>query len=165
MVETGLLSWKHLHPWAEEWIEKLKDPPSWLLRLSVETYQGTLESVLGEEVSREPILLLDLQYFADWATVSLLCRYKSGDLSWAGFLREAGDWSDRHNEGRVDCSWFYGLLNEYEDEEFDERVEARQKLIVLDEFRDLLPLAEARFETFRKGFRRGAKSRRRSASR
>jgi len=126
MHRSGLVSWKHLSPWAAAQIEQLDEPPAWLCELVSLQYRGHIDKCLEAFVLAPPFEPLNLNELSDYLISCLFARFEQREISWATFLQEAGQHADGTQAASEDCEWFYDLLNELEDTEFDDTVTARQ---------------------------------------
>ena len=149
MLESGLIDFSYTHPWADKIIECMEAPPSWLCELATKHYQGDQLKVLGAFIYGEPFesAPTDMEKFH---LGCLWLRYERRELSWATFLKQAGDHLDRAN-----CDWNcetpYYYLNLHEDAYFTEESEEETKNRYLEDH-DLQPwidLAQKKFEPFK----------------
>lgn len=147
MHAAGLLSWRHLQPWATALVAQLDEPPWWVCQLVTLTYQGDIARCIGEHVHSPPFEHSDLAAPSDVHAAALLLRYHRRELSWATFLREAGAATDAE-PGREDCEYFYVMLSRLEERDYDERFERRQALLVAARFADAIALVTAEYAPF-----------------
>ncbi|MCR9247314.1 MAG: hypothetical protein NXI31_19970 [bacterium] len=154
MLATGLVSSKHLQPWAVGLVEQLDTPPSWLRELATVTYLGDVKQCLRDHVLTPPLEDFDQEQLTDYHVACLLYRYDRRELSWATTLSSAGLHTDG-NDASEPCEYFYDLLNELEDNENDAFVEQSQVAIVRQRFATELTLVQRDFEPLRAAFRRG----------
>ena len=125
MLETSLIDFSYAQPWAEELISEIDTPPSWLCELATKVFQGDLIKALREYVYSEPFEAgpKDMEKFH---VACLWLRYERRELSWATFLRCAGERLDAAS-GDWDCETPYRYLNVFEDAYFSEASEQDTK--------------------------------------
>ena len=150
MIESGLIDFSYTNPWAEHIITGLDYAPSWLGALATKKYHGDQSKALREYVFSEPFEPSpdDIEKFH---VACLWLRYDRRELSWATFLRLAGEHLDAANADWA-CETPYHYLNVYEDAYFSNAVEEQTKRDYLAE-QDLRPwieMAKEKFEPFRK---------------
>lgn len=136
MLESSLIDYRYTHPWAHNIIESSESPPSWRVDVSLNSYRGDQISAILEYVNSEPRedCPSDLEKFY---IACLWLRYERRELSWATFLREAGEYLDAVN-GDWHCETPYHYLNLHEDAHFSEASEKATKSQYLEE-QNLLP--------------------------
>jgi hypothetical protein len=142
MESAGLISYKHHIPWADEIIALLDKPPYWVLQLATLKYVGDVQKALREYVSSEPFENMgEDRYYRDYLA-SLILRHRRRELSWASFLDAAGRFTDCSG-GNHPCEYFFEMLNNFEDSNFDSALEETQKKQVFTEYesavQELLP--------------------------
>lgn len=102
----------HYLPWCYQMIERLDNPPQWVLDMGYASTAEEAQGILHRFIYREgPIGRIPCE--TDLEIAVLYLEQKAGKISWSDFLLEIGQLSDR-SEGRTECSWFFGLLNEFE---------------------------------------------------
>jgi len=107
---SGPESWKH---WADVMIERLPEPPMWIIYMAVANSLDELFKALGERLEQEdysagyhiPIGNAKLGYH--------YLRYARGDYTLQEFLLIAGDEADG-GSGDLDCEPVYDILNRVE---------------------------------------------------
>lgn len=159
MLEAGLVTYRHLQPWAVGLIESLDRPPSWICELASLTYTGDLNRCLREFVFSEPIEEFDEHRLCDYSVAGLVLMYERRALSWASALRRAGEVSDGRDRGCEPCEYYYRLLNELEDSEFDRIVERQQVAEVKGRVAAQFDTVVADFEPFILAFREARRKR------
>jgi len=149
MLESGLIDYSYLVPWADRIITGLKSAPPWLGTLAMKRYTGDLRDALREYVLSEPFEPWpgDIEKFH---VACLWLRYKRRELSWATFLRLAGERLDAAN-GDWDCETPYHYRNVYEDAYFTRESEEQTKEDYLadHDLRSWIALAKEKFEPLR----------------
>jgi hypothetical protein len=144
MASARLICCKHLNPWADEIISSLDNPPHWILELATSKYIGDVRKVLDGYIFSEPFENMDGdRYYRDYLA-SLLLRYRRRELSWASFLDAVGRFTDSSEGGSHPCEYFFGMLNDFEDSNFDSALEESQVKLILVEYgsavQDLSPI-------------------------
>ncbi|WFR64523.1 hypothetical protein P9222_10520 [Paenibacillus amylolyticus] len=153
MLDSGLINYKHVHPFCDQMIEKSDKPPYWLIEISIAKFQPDTIRIVnqyayGEPYVNEPSDLYDM-YIA-----CMLLKVETREMSWASFLLAAGSYADGYQQVKEDCSYFYDMLNELEDSEFNLIIEARQQLeiraLFANEMEKIIPL----YQMFKRYFRK-----------
>jgi hypothetical protein len=144
MESAGLISYKHHIPWADGIIAQLEKPPHWILELATLKYIGDVQKALRGYIFSEPFEQMDkCEYYRDYLS-SLILRYRRRELSWATFLKAAGRFTDCSEGGNHPCEYFFEMLNDFEDSDFNSALEEAQIKQVLTEYesavQELLPL-------------------------
>ena len=152
MHAARLLTPRHLQPWATALVAQLDKPPWWICELVTLTYNGDIERCLGEYAHAPPFESFDLTALSDVHVASLLLRHRRREISWATFLHEAGMRTDAE-PGREQCEYFFAMLNDLEERDFDERVERQQVPLVSARFADSTALVTAEYAPFARAFR------------
>ena len=131
MLESSLINYRVINPWADQIILKIKEPPVWIFDLSLKKYQGDLLKALREFAYSEPFEKEpdDIDKFH---VACLWLRYERRELSWATLLNKIGYYLDAHN-GNWDCETPYHYLNIYEVSNFTETSEEETKKEYLSE--------------------------------
>lgn len=123
MVDTKLVTSRHTRPWCDEIIAAQDEPPHWILELAVKTYKGDVEATIREFAFSPPFV--ESENLDDFHIACFFLRYERGELSWASFLNEAGQYADAA-EADPDCEHWYAMLNALEAAEFDNALENQQ---------------------------------------
>jgi hypothetical protein len=146
-IDAGCLTFRDYIPWADDVVARLDHPPAWVCELSTTKYRPDALRVVRDFVRSEPFEQINTST-EDYLGF-LWIRYERRELSWATFLSEAGRYSDASN-GAIECEYFYSMLNELEEAEFDSSVEHRQR----EEVRRRLGEALVRTRTFYESIRK-----------
>ncbi len=150
MLESRLIDFSYTHPWADQIIIRLDYAPSWLSNLASKKYQGDQSKALREYVFSEPFEA-GPDEMEKFHVACLWLRYERRELSWATFLRLAGEILDAANADWY-CETPYHYLNMHEDAYFSNESEEQTKRDYLTDH-DLGPwieMAKEKFEPFRK---------------
>ena len=149
MLESDLVDSSYLHPWADGIIAGLESAPLWLGQLAMKKYKGDLAAALREYIFSEP--------FEPWPeglekfhVACVWLRYERRELSWATFLRLAGEYLDAAS-GDWDCETPYHYLNLHEDDYFtkDSEEETKRDYLSDQDLRPWIALANEKFEPVR----------------
>jgi hypothetical protein len=146
-IEAGCLTSRDYIPWADDIIARLDHPPVWICELSTTEHCPEALRVIHAFLRSEP--------FAQGNVVAedylgfLWIQYERRELSWATFLKEAGQYSDAAN-GAIDCGYFYSMLNDLEEAEYDSSVEIRQRERVRQRLADAIIRTRGFYENIRK---------------
>lgn len=157
MIEARLITSNEWMPWADDVISRMQTPPIWILNLAVTRYWGDAERYVREFAHAEPLEPLSMNDRVDDYVVSLYLCYERRGLSWATFLREAGEEADA-NGGKHECEYFYEYLTDYEDHEFDPTLEAQQRAAVSADYHELIGSVRRTYETLRRYRRKDPRS-------
>lgn len=131
ILESRLIWYKHYYLWCDEIIDQNNEPPYWIIELATVKYIPDAIRIVNEYAYSEPF-----EQFCrsnDLYVACLFIKYERNEISWATFLGAVGDFSDGNN-AKVDCSYFYMMLNDYEDSEFSSELEKSQKIKIYNEF-------------------------------
>ena len=153
MVESGLVSYRYTMPWADDIIIEQDEPPAWVCELSTARYQGKISGVLREYIFSEPIKAIDTKTANRYYVGCLFLRYSRGEISWATCLEEIGKFADGTEVGKP-CEFFFGMLNDLEDAEYDHQVEEAQVQEILAEYNVVIDTVKAEYEPFLHCFRK-----------
>jgi|APTNR8051073442_1049403.scaffolds.fasta_scaffold30936_1 hypothetical protein len=126
-IDADCITYRDFVPWADKIIARHERPPLWLCELATTKYKpyalrAVIESVLSDPPEEFPD---DHGEFLGF----LWIRHERRELSWATFLKEAGKYTDAKN-GPLECEYFYGMLNELEEQDFSLEAERRQRAVV-----------------------------------
>src|SRR6267142_3079817 len=126
-VDAGCLTYRDYIPWADSLIARFDRPPVWVCELSTIKYRPDALRVIRNFAASEPFEKFDtsIEEYLGF----LWIRYERGELSWATYLKEAGEYADRSNTD-IDCEYFYSMLNELEEAEFSASLEDSQNKAV-----------------------------------
>lgn len=149
MIEAGLLTYREYIPWTDSLILAMDRPPAWILALAVTKYRPEAVRVVHDFAHSEPFECLSQDSRVDEYVAALYLRYERRELSWATFLRMAGDEADA-NGGKHACEFFYMLLNEYEFVEFAISAEAEQVKMIRSDDGKTIASVSATFEAIRR---------------
>ena len=153
MVDSGLIWYRHVHPWADQIIEREEHPPAWLLDVTVQRYTPKMSECIGAYVYSEPFQAfppgeVDAEHLA-----CLFIRHERGEISWATFLRAAGEFADGAS-GEWPCEDFYEMLTSLEDAEYSTDIAADQASGVGDRLAIALETMKPLYREFLAEFRR-----------
>ena len=149
MIDSGLIWYKHYSRWADQCIAELDDPPLWLLELATVRYVPDAVAVLRRFFWCDPAVEIDSERDDEYVAC-LILRAEAGAISWATFLREAGDYTDAAGGT---CENFYSLLTDLEACEYDADLEVRQRTEIVCEYRGSLSVIRPLHEMFMVHFR------------
>ncbi|MGG2028293.1 hypothetical protein AB1282_21560 [Gottfriedia sp. S16(2024)] len=116
MIDSGLIFYKHYYLWCDSIIESLENPPYWILELAI-TKSSNDASGIVSEYAYSDLETLSPDFYIKFNNLHLACLFlssKNGELSWNTLLRESGHYSDG-SICKIDCTFFYEMLNKYED--------------------------------------------------
>jgi hypothetical protein len=153
MVDSGLIWYRHVHPWADQIIEREEQPPAWLLDVTVQRYTPKMSECIGAYVHSEPFQAFPSSEVDAEHLACLFIRHERGEISWATFLRAAGEFADGAN-GDWLCEDFYEMLTSLEDVEYSTNVAADQRPRVRDRLAVPLGTIEPLYREFLGHFRR-----------
>ena len=150
MIESNLIDFSYTHPWAEQVISTLDHVSSWLGDLATKKYKGDQSRALREYIFSEPFEPCPDE-MEKFHIACLWLRYERRVLSWATFLRLAGERLDTANAD-WDCETPFHYLNVFEYAYFSRESEEQTKedYIADHNLRPWIEMAEKRFEPFKK---------------
>jgi|SRR5690348_4274207 len=148
MIESGLLTYRHYRPWASRLTQMLDKPPAWVRELGAARDRPAAEAAARNFAFGDAVGL-SIDDWTDEYVASLFLRHERRELSWATFLNEAGIGSDNSNSGMNACEYFYNMLNEYEESEFSEAVEQRQRAAVLTQYTGVIESVRQTYRAIR----------------
>jgi hypothetical protein len=149
MIESSLIDYCSTQPWADKLIDGADNPPSWVCELSTTQYRGDQIKAVREHVFSEPFISEPTE-MEKFHIACLWLRYERRELSWATFLRCAGEKLDASN-GDWDCETPYHYLNLFEDAYFSVESEEKTKTEYLADhnLRPWIDLAYQKFAPFK----------------
>lgn len=153
MLEARLIWYKHYDLWCKEIIEQLNNPPVWITELSKVKYLPKAFRIVNDYAYSEPLEYLEKNR-SDLYVACLLLRYDRREISWATFLREAGDFTDGNDGGKETCGFFYKMLNQYEDSDYSVDVEQIQNLKVKNIFESDINEMVTYYELFKSYYKK-----------
>ena len=152
MIDSRLIWYKHYYLWADDLIAALPSPPQWVLQIATIKYYPDAVTEINRFVYSEPFEQLgDID---NERVACLFLQHRIGALSWASFLDAAGRFVDAAGGGRVDCEFFFYMLNDIEDANYDSDLELQQVQRVNAEFAAEIESVGALFSVFHDYFRR-----------
>ncbi|KNY25502.1 hypothetical protein [Pseudobacteroides cellulosolvens] len=149
MLQSHLIWHKHYYLWCDKIIEKFEKPPYWIIELSVTRFIGDAIDIVGSYANSEPFEKYNSTNLSDLYIACLFLRYERREISWATFLKEAGEHSDGSGQCSQECEYFYQMLNEYENVEFDEKTEKKQKVEVNNQFEMVISEVQELYNYFK----------------
>jgi|GEM_PF-797323 len=153
MLQSGLICHDHYIPFCDNVILDEATPPGWILELATVTDTPDALTIIGKYVWSEPFIQFEAS--ADFYIACLFLRYQQCQISWETFLKLAGRYSDAYQEGRYDCSYYYGMLNALEDCDYGLRCEKNQVQEIDRQFATVIPSARELYNDFVLWFSKG----------
>ncbi|MDT0121612.1 hypothetical protein Q9R46_03095 [Paenibacillus sp. RRE4] len=153
MLESKLIWYKHFHPFCDDVILEYEKPPYWIIELATVKYQGDAIGIVNRYIHSEPFVDEYLNSLHDHYIACLYMKYDRREISWASFLLGSGQYADHYQAVKVECEYFYELLNEYEAEEFDMELEHKQSEEIRDMFRNEIMEMQEIYDVFRNYFK------------
>lgn len=150
MLESKLIDYRYVNPWADFLIANNEECPGWLAELAIKKCTADLVKAIQEYLFSEPFKTSPYE-MVKFHLACLWLRYERRELSWATFLNDAGNALDCADSD-WECETPYYYLNVYESAYFAEVAEQETRGQYLAE-QDLLPwikMAKEKFEPFRK---------------
>ena len=129
-------------------------------RLVALRYHGDVEKCLREYIFSPPFEQFDRNALCDYAVASLIVRFDLRQISWGTLLDEAGCFVDCADAGAEECEWYYEMLNELEDSEYDHEVAVRQVAEVRGLHAESIDKVVEDYEPFVEAFRKDRARRR-----
>jgi len=153
LLDTHLIWHKHYFPWADAVIHALDSPPLWVVEISTIKYVPDASSAVRAFAYSEPFEEFNYVTLSDEHVACMFQRQETGATSWATFLWDAGCHVDG-SDGREECEYFFHMLNQYEDAEYNADVLCTQRKQVQDDFADVIRPITSVHDTFMTYFRR-----------
>ncbi|WFD08778.1 hypothetical protein [Tepidibacter hydrothermalis] len=157
MLDTGLINYKHYYLWCDEIIEKLDNPPYWIIELATTKFLPSAVAIVNKYVFSEPF-----EEFNNSSGLYIAClfiKYETRQISWASFLFSAGNYKDGAGYwGKLDCEYFYYRLNEYEDSNYSVDIEKKQQVDIKNEFRSEIDEIYSHYNLFMPYFKKYVKN-------
>ncbi|WP_121360324.1 hypothetical protein [Flavobacterium johnsoniae] len=125
MLETSLINYKYYKLWCEELIERLDNPPFWIVELSSVKLQSEASKIVYKYTNSEPLKDFSFLKLNDFYIACMYIKYRFKHISWATFLLNSGEYSDSANSC-MDCDDFYFMYNQFEDNEYSYKIETEQ---------------------------------------
>ncbi|MEM7583758.1 MAG: hypothetical protein AAF560_10295 [Acidobacteriota bacterium] len=151
-VDAGLVTHRHYMPWCDAIIEVEDDPPYWMLELTVTENPSQAVTILTQAAHGNFQEVWRPGDYGDFWIGCLFLRYQCREISWATFLRQAGEYADASGAG-WECEEFYELLNHYELAEFSRSLEETQAAYFQEKFVEDVEEAASFYEPFEQAFR------------
>lgn len=152
MIQARLIWYKHYFRWADEIIGEAAKPPDWIIETATIRYYPDAVASINRFVNTRQMDASSFEQSREEYLACLFLRNRSGAISWATFLEEAGARADAYS-GRHDCSYYYERLTQLEDSEFSRELELMQRAEVELEFKKELAVIEPLYEMFMRYFR------------
>lgn len=149
LIDSGLVDGKAAVLWADAQIADHSGlAPAWLVEIALAKHAPAMLAELRAFAygsHQQP----DYRMLESYHVGCLFERYTRGELSWASFLRLAGENADSRDLG-VPCEYFYEMLNEIEELEFSLEGETRQRVLVRQRFGEMIGMVQRDYLQFRK---------------
>lgn len=152
MIDARLICYKHYFIWADELIAALPEPPQWLLEIAIIRYYPDAVAAINRFVQSDPCASsdnIDNEHIA-----CTFHRHRIGAISWASFLEAAGRYSDGAGDCRVDCEFFFDMLNDLTDANYGRDREKNQVQCVQSEFASEIESVGEMYSVFHDFFQR-----------
>ncbi|WP_172200951.1 hypothetical protein [Saccharibacillus qingshengii] len=153
MLESRLIWYKHFQLFCDDIILEYTKPPYWIIELATVRFQPTAIEIVKNYMYSEPFVDFYRSELFDQYIACLYLRYDRREISWASFLSLSGDYADGSQEVKKDCDYFYELLNEYKNHEFDEKLEHNQKEEIKINFIEEIKEIEGFYKIFKDYFK------------
>ncbi|AJS58816.1 hypothetical protein [Paenibacillus sp. IHBB 10380] len=127
MLDSKLIWYKHYQLFCDDIIQEYTKPPYWVIELSIVRFQAAAVDIVNKYIHSEPFLEINYGDLSDQYIACLYLKYVTREISWANFLFSSGQHSDSCQSVKESCEYFYELLNEYEDSDFNTELEQKQK--------------------------------------
>ena len=111
-IDSRLIWYKHYYIWDDELIDSMAEPPLWIIDIATIRYAPDAVAAIARFINSEPVE--EFENRDDYYIACLLLRYRTGAISWATFLSDAGSFADGALQCRIDCGYFFEMLNELE---------------------------------------------------
>ena len=153
MVDTSLVTYRYTIPWADNVIESMDSPPAWICELALTKYQTAISAIARGYLYTENFTAWNTpEERDDYHLACLYLRYIRNELSWAIFLKLAGEFTDTSDSQRP-CEYFYEMLNQLETAEFSKKLEMQQEEEVKRELGSVIESVRVDYEPLLTAFR------------
>jgi len=149
MLDSKLIWYKHYQLFCDDVILELTKPPYWIIELSIVRFQGSAIEIVNKYINSEPFIDYYNSELFDQYIACLYLKYDRREISWASFLLSSGQYADNCQSVKENCEYFYELLNEYEDSEFNIDLEYKQKEEIQNKFSEEIIEIKAIYDVFR----------------
>ncbi len=155
MIDSRLINYSHLQPWADGIIAHVDIPPAWVCDLSIKAYQPDVLAAVRLAIHEHNDIPTPPVGLGRFHLACLYLRYERREISFATLLDECGKYLDMAN-GELFCEHPYAMLNEYEDADYSESKERSLQIRFLEwaELKSWISLAKMKYEPFRKNKKR-----------
>ncbi|MFL0372888.1 hypothetical protein [Paenibacillus amylolyticus] len=153
MLESQLIWYKHFQLFCDDIILEYTKPPYWIIELATARFQPSAIEIVHKYINSEPFIDVYKSKLFDQYIACLYLRYDRREISWANFLFSSGQYADGCQAVKEDCEYFYELLNEYENSEFDINIEYKQKEEIESKFNEEIKEIEVIYEIFKDYFK------------
>ncbi|RXZ78860.1 hypothetical protein EBB07_25255 [Paenibacillaceae bacterium] len=150
MLESQLIWYKHFHLFCDEIIANQEKPPLWIIDLSVTRFKESTVQIVNQYLYSEPFVELNREELCNQYIACLLLRYARREISWATFLFASGQYADGTQGVKEPCEYFFDLLNQYEDSDYDKALESSQQSVLQAAFKDEIAIIAPLYEMFRR---------------
>ncbi|MDQ0887816.1 hypothetical protein QFZ81_002904 [Paenibacillus sp. V4I9] len=135
MLKSRLIWYKHYFLFCDEVIEGMAKPPYWIIELADKKYIEDAIKIVNAYAFSEPFEAFPDSLY-DFYVACLFIKCERKQVSWASFLKEAGDFADGYQAVKHDCEFFYFMLNDFEDSEYAIDLELKQKEVIKNSFKN-----------------------------
>lgn len=151
MIDSHLINYSHLQPWADGIIAQEKIAPAWVCDLSIKSYQPDVLAAIRLAIHENNDIPTPPAGLDRFHLACLYLRYERREISFATLLNECGRYLDGVN-GELFCEHPYAMLNEYEDADYSESFESSllEKFLGWADLKKWTLLAKVKYEPFRK---------------
>lgn len=151
MLDSELINYKHYMPWVDFIILSNDEPELWILEIAGTKNTQAAIDIIRKYTNSEPFETNDPTYNVGFIAC-LWIRYKRREISWSTFLYESGQEVDG-NVDRVDCEYFYGMYNDFEESEYSNELETVQSGKVFEIYQDQIKETKEIYDEFKPYFR------------
>ncbi|MFD3259748.1 hypothetical protein ACE3MQ_14150 [Paenibacillus lentus] len=149
MLDSKLIWYKHFQLFCDDIILEYTKPPYWLIELATVRFQGSAIEIVNKYINSEPFIDFYNSNLFDQYIACLYIKYNRREISWASFLLASGQYADNCQGVKEPCEYFFDLLNEYEDSDFNIDLEYKQKAEIQNKFSEEIKEIQAVYEVFR----------------
>lgn len=138
---------------CDEIIDKYTKPPYWIIELATVRFQASAIEIVDKYINSDPFMDLYNSELFDQYIACLYLKYDRRELSWASFLFMSGEYADHCESVKESCEYFYDLLSEYENSEFNIELEYKQKEEIQSKFLKEIEEIQVLYEMFKDYFK------------
>lgn len=153
MLDSKLIWYKHFQLFCDDIINEYTKPPYWIIELATVRFQASAIEIVDKYINSDPFIDRYNSELFDQYIACLYLKYDRREISWASFLFVSGEYADHCESVKESCEYFYDLLSEYENSEFNLELEDKQKEEIQSKFLKEIKEIQVLYEIFKDYFK------------